>query len=136
MDEGGTSPRMLVDQRGGGMKITRVITAAIAAVIIGGTIASATPHLFAAHDKKDSVEPSASPSPGESETPEPTVSRRSAPKANPPDTSEAGGKRTAFDGDWKGQKISEEEYLKAFSAADEQYGRILTLLISAVKNAS
>jgi hypothetical protein len=56
------------------MKITRVITAAIAAVIIGGTIAGATPHLFAAHDKKDSVEPSVSPSPGESETPEPTVS--------------------------------------------------------------
>jgi hypothetical protein len=54
----------------------------------------------------------------------------------PPDSSEAAGKRTAFDGDWKGQKVSEEEYLKAFSAADEQYGRILTVLISAIKNAS
>ena len=53
----------------------------------------------------------------------------------PPDASETGGKRSAFDGDWKGQKVSEEEYLKAFSAADEQYARILTVLISAVKQA-
>ena len=52
------------------------------------------------------------------------------------DTSEAGGKRSAFDGDWKGQKLSEEEYLKAFSAADEQYGRMLTVLISALKKTS
>jgi hypothetical protein len=68
------------------MKITRVITAAIAAVIIGGTIASATPHLFAAHDKKDSVEPSASPSPGESETPEPTVSPSPSETPEPSET--------------------------------------------------
>jgi hypothetical protein len=54
----------------------------------------------------------------------------------PPDTSETGGKRSAFDGDWKGQKVSEEEYLKAFSAADEQYARILTVLITAIKKAS
>src|ERR1700730_865804 len=41
-------------------------------------------------------------------------------EGQPFDTYEVGGKRTAFDGDWKGQKLSEEEYLKAFSAADEQ----------------
>lgn len=52
------------------------------------------------------------------------------------DSSEAGGKRTAFDGDWKGQKVTEEEYLKAFSAADEQYGRMLTVLLSALKKAT
>ena len=57
-------------------------------------------------------------------------------EGQPPDASEAGGKRTAFDGDWKGQKVSEEEYLKAFSAADEQYARILTVLITAIKKAS
>jgi hypothetical protein len=49
---------------------------------------------------------------------------------------EGGGKRTAFDGDWKGQKLSEEEYLKAFSAADEQYSRMLTALISALRKIS
>jgi len=68
------------------MKITRVITAAIAAVIIGGTIASATPHLFAGHDKKDSIEPSASPSPSESETPEPTVSPSPSETPEPTET--------------------------------------------------
>ena len=57
-------------------------------------------------------------------------------EGQPFDTSEAGGKRTAFNGDWKGQKVSEEEYLKAFSEADEQYGRMLTVLIAALKNAS
>ena len=57
-------------------------------------------------------------------------------EGQPPDTIEAGGKRTAFDGDWKGQKISEEDYLKAFSAADEAYSRMLTVLASALKNAT
>ena len=52
------------------------------------------------------------------------------------DTYEIGGKRTAFDGDWKSQKLAEEEYLKAFSAADEQYSRMLTALISAVRKKS
>jgi hypothetical protein len=68
------------------MKITRVITAAIAAVIVGGTIASATPHLFAAHDKKDSIEPSVSPSPSESETPDPTVSPSPSETPEPTET--------------------------------------------------
>ena len=52
------------------------------------------------------------------------------------DSSESGGKRTAFDGDWKGQKVTEEEYLKAFSAADQQYGQMLTVLLSALKKAT
>lgn len=46
------------------------------------------------------------------------------------DTYEGDGKRTAFDGDWKGQKLSEDGYLKAFSAADDQYSRTLAALIS------
>jgi hypothetical protein len=57
-------------------------------------------------------------------------------EGQPFDTYEGGGKRTAFDGDWKGQKLSEEEYLKAFSAADEQYSRMLTALISALRKIS
>jgi len=37
---------------------------------------------------------------------------------------------------WKGQKVTEDEYLKAFSAADEQYGQMLTVLLSALKKAT
>ena len=57
-------------------------------------------------------------------------------EGQPFDAYEGGGKRTAFDGAWKGQKLSEEEYLKAFSVADEQYGRMLTALISTLKKIS
>ena len=46
---------------------------------------------------------------------------------------DAGGKRLVFDGDWKKQQLSEEEYTKAFSAADERYSEILTALLAQVK---
>ena len=49
------------------------------------------------------------------------------------DAHEGDGKRTAFDGDWKAQKLSEDSYLKAFSAADEQYSRMLTALIAGLR---
>ena len=51
------------------------------------------------------------------------------------DTWEHGPKTTAFDGDWKKAKMSEDEYQKAFTAADEQYARILTLLADQAKKA-
>ena len=51
------------------------------------------------------------------------------------DTWEKGPTTTAFDGDWKKAKMSEDEYLKAFAAADEQYARILTLLAEQAKKA-
>jgi hypothetical protein len=41
--------------------------------------------------------------------------------------------RVVFDGDWKKQKISEEDYQKAFTAADEQYQQILSLLLAELK---
>jgi len=44
-----------------------------------------------------------------------------------------GGKRLVFDGDWGKQQLSEEEYMKAFSAADERYSQILTALLAQVK---
>lgn len=34
-----------------------------------------------------------------------------------PDTYGAGGKRTAFDGDWNAQKVSESEYQTTFTTA-------------------
>jgi hypothetical protein len=52
-----------------------------------------------------------------------------------PDTWEKGPTTTAFDGDWKKAKMSEDEYFKAFAAADEQYARILTLLADQAKKA-
>jgi hypothetical protein len=59
------------------------------------------------------------------------------PKENEPfDGYDAGGKRISFDGDWKKQQLSEEDYMKAFSAADARYSEILTALIAQAKKAS
>jgi hypothetical protein len=54
----------------------------------------------------------------------------------PFDSYEAEGKRLMFDGDWKKQKVSEQDYMKAFSAADERYTQILTALIAQLKKTS
>jgi hypothetical protein len=51
------------------------------------------------------------------------------------DSWEEGNKTTAFDGDWKRAKVSEEDYDKAFAAADERYARILMLLTEQAKKA-
>jgi hypothetical protein len=44
------------------------------------------------------------------------------------DTWEQGNKTMTFDGDWRSAKMSEQDYMQAFSAADERYARILTIL--------
>jgi hypothetical protein len=44
------------------------------------------------------------------------------------DTWEQGTTTTVFDGEWKKAKMSEEDYVKAFTGADDRYARILTLL--------
>jgi hypothetical protein len=49
------------------------------------------------------------------------------------DSYEAGGKSVIFDGDWKKQKLSEQEYMKAFSAADARYAAILAALLAELK---
>lgn len=54
----------------------------------------------------------------------------------PFDTYENGKTRVAFDSDWKGQKISEDDYKKSFAAADEAYAKMLTALIAELKKAS
>jgi len=54
----------------------------------------------------------------------------------PFDSYEAGGKRTSFDGDWKKQKLSEQEYMKTYSTADDQYTQMLTALLAQVKKTS
>ena len=47
----------------------------------------------------------------------------------PSDSYEAGGKRTAFNGDWNAQKLSENEYQQTFAAAGSHYRRMLTALL-------
>lgn len=53
-----------------------------------------------------------------------------------PDIYESSGKQTIFDGDSKRQKMSDQDYQKAFSAADERYSQILTALLAQVKKTS
>jgi hypothetical protein len=54
----------------------------------------------------------------------------------PFDQVEMGGKRTMFDGDWKKQKISEQDYMKAFSTADDRYAELLAALLAQAKKTS
>jgi len=52
------------------------------------------------------------------------------------DSIEVGGKRTTFDGDWKKQKLTEQDYMKAFSSADERYAQTLSLLLAQLTKTS
>ncbi len=54
----------------------------------------------------------------------------------PFDSYEGGGTKVQFNHDWKSQKISEDEYKKAFATADEQYTKALSLLLAQLKNPS
>ena len=57
-------------------------------------------------------------------------------KAQGFDTYEEAGKTMMFDGDWKKQKMSEQDYQKAFAAADERYAKILSMLLGQLKPTS
>jgi hypothetical protein len=57
-------------------------------------------------------------------------------KAQGFDTYDSGGKSMAFDGDWKKQKMTEQDYQKAFAAADERYSQILMALLAQLKKTS
>jgi hypothetical protein len=52
------------------------------------------------------------------------------------DAYESAGKRVSFDGDWRKQQLSEEDYQKAFAAADERYSQVLAALIAQAKKTS
>ena len=54
----------------------------------------------------------------------------------PFDSYEVGGKSTLFDGDYKKQKLSEQDYQKLFSTADDRYTQILTALLAQLKKTS
>jgi hypothetical protein len=55
---------------------------------------------------------------------------------NPADTVEQGGVRTTFDGDYKKQKLSEDEYTKRYTATDDRYAQLLTALLAQMKKTS
>jgi len=44
-------------------------------------------------------------------------------------------KSVSFDGDWKKAKITEADYTKAFSEADDRYAKMLSMLLAQVKKA-
>ncbi len=52
------------------------------------------------------------------------------------DSFETAGKTWSFDGDWKAQKISETEYMKAFADADARYAKMLQALINQLRKGS
>lgn len=54
----------------------------------------------------------------------------------PFDIVETGGKQTMFNSDWKGQKMSEQDYLKVFADSDERYAKILSALLAQLKPTS
>ena len=58
---------------------------------------------------------------------------KAKPEDSAPDSYESSGKHTAFDGDWKAQKLSESEYQQTFTAANAAYTRMLTALLDQLK---
>jgi hypothetical protein len=52
---------------------------------------------------------------------------------DPFDSRDLGGKTLAFDGNWREDKMSETDYMKAYSESDEQYARLLSVLVAAAK---
>jgi len=58
---------------------------------------------------------------------------KKAKKDDPSDTRDLAGKSIAFDGNWKEDKMTEADYMKAFADADEQYARLLSVLVAAAK---
>ena len=54
--------------------------------------------------------------------------------ANQPfDMHDAGGKSVRFDGNWREDRMSEKDYMAAFSQADELYTKVLTALLNELK---
>lgn len=52
------------------------------------------------------------------------------------DSFENTGKRLTLDSDWKKQKLSEEDYMKAYDTADARYAQMLTALLGQIKKGS
>ncbi|MBI1875144.1 MAG: hypothetical protein HYZ58_07725 [Acidobacteria bacterium] len=57
-------------------------------------------------------------------------------EGEPFDSIDSGGKTLRLDSDWKKQKMSEDEYMKAFADADAMYSAMLSALIAELKKTS
>ena len=55
------------------------------------------------------------------------------PGDNPADNWDENNKVVLFDGDWRKAKVSESDYMKTFSSADEKYAAMLNVLLAKVK---
>lgn len=54
----------------------------------------------------------------------------------PYDTVEIEGKNWSFDGEWRKAKLSEDEYMKGYQQAEEEYSKMLQALLSELKKTS
>jgi hypothetical protein len=54
----------------------------------------------------------------------------------PYDTIEMGGKNMNFDGNWRAAKLSEDEYMKGYQQAEEEYVKMLEALLKELKKTS
>jgi hypothetical protein len=57
-------------------------------------------------------------------------------KSGPSDSHDAGVKSMRFDGNWREDKMSEADYMKAYTQADADYARAIQALIEELKKAS
>jgi hypothetical protein len=54
----------------------------------------------------------------------------------PADSHDVGARSMRYDGNWRAQKMSEDDYMKAYAESDAAYTRALTALVAALKQAS
>jgi len=54
----------------------------------------------------------------------------------PYDTIEMAGKNWNFDGDWRKAKLSEDDYMKGYQQAEEEYVKMLQALLSELRKTS
>lgn len=57
-------------------------------------------------------------------------------KSGPSDSHDAGNKSMRFDGNWREDKMSEADYMKAYGEADAAYTKAIQALIEEIKKAS
>lgn len=57
-------------------------------------------------------------------------------KGGPSDTHDLGSKSLRFDGNWKADKMSEADYMKAYAEADAAYAKVIDVLVAELKKAS
>jgi hypothetical protein len=57
-------------------------------------------------------------------------------RQGPADTHDLGTKSMRFDGNWREDKMSEADYMKAHAAADEAYAKAIQALIDEIKKSS